>query len=590
MTVNEEKLMGYVHQAVGDFGAILTGALVTLGDKLGLFAALAGAGPLTAEELADRTDTDERYVREWVSGQAAAGYVDYDGRRPLPRSTRSRRSPSPTSPARPTSSAGSRRCCAATRILPTGRRGVPHRRGHRLARARPRPVPGHRAVLPSRLPRQPGAAPGSPPSTASRRSSSAGAQGRRRRLRPRRLDHHPGAGVPGVARSGASTTTRARSTRPARRPPRPGVADRVTFEVASGPRLPGHRLRPGLPSSTACTTWATRWAPRRTPVRSLKPDGTWLLVEPFANDDVADNLNPVGRVFYSASTLICTPASLSQDVGAALGAQAGEGRLREVADAGRLLAVPAGHRDPLQPRPRRPTLTQPVLRRHPRSDRCSLRPFGHAGPHPTQGAPMPDIDLHSTGRRSPTPVPHRGHHRRPVVRAHACDDWDLRQLVNHVISGNLWAAELAAGGTIAEVGDRLDGDVPGPLPSRRTTGPPRSRPRRSRPRVRSTPPAPCPTARSRPASTPATASSTCSSTAGTWPPPPVRTRTLDPELVVGLLGRGDAPGRPAQGEWHVRRRGHATRGRRQRDPAAGPAGARGLRGRPAGMVPSRPAW
>jgi hypothetical protein len=67
--------------------------------------------------------------------------------------------------------------------------------------------------------------------------------------------------------------------------------------------------------------------------RSLKPDGTWLLVEPFANDDVADNLNPVGRVFYSASTLICTPASKSQDVGAALGAQAGEGRLREVADA-----------------------------------------------------------------------------------------------------------------------------------------------------------------------------------------------------------------------------------------------------------------
>ena len=79
MTVNEEKLMGYVHQAVGDFGAILTGALVTLGDKLGLFAALAGAGPLTAEELAARTDTDERYVREWASGLAAAGYVDYAG-------------------------------------------------------------------------------------------------------------------------------------------------------------------------------------------------------------------------------------------------------------------------------------------------------------------------------------------------------------------------------------------------------------------------------------------------------------------------------------------------------------------------------
>jgi 2-polyprenyl-3-methyl-5-hydroxy-6-metoxy-1,4-benzoquinol methylase len=67
---------------------------------------------------------------------------------------------------------------------------------------------------------------------------------------------------------------------------------------------------------------------------TLKPGGTWMIVEPFANDDVADNLNPVGRVFYSASTLICTPASLSQEVGAALGAQAGEGRLREVVTKG----------------------------------------------------------------------------------------------------------------------------------------------------------------------------------------------------------------------------------------------------------------
>jgi ubiquinone/menaquinone biosynthesis C-methylase UbiE len=64
--------------------------------------------------------------------------------------------------------------------------------------------------------------------------------------------------------------------------------------------------------------------------RSLKPDGTWLLVEPFAHDNMADNLNPVGRMFYSASTMVCTPASQSQDVGLALGAQAGEARLRQV--------------------------------------------------------------------------------------------------------------------------------------------------------------------------------------------------------------------------------------------------------------------
>jgi hypothetical protein len=63
---------------------------------------------------------------------------------------------------------------------------------------------------------------------------------------------------------------------------------------------------------------------------SLAPDGTWMIVEPFANDEVKDNLNPIGRAFYSASTLICTPASLSQEVGLALGAQAGEARMREV--------------------------------------------------------------------------------------------------------------------------------------------------------------------------------------------------------------------------------------------------------------------
>jgi hypothetical protein len=67
---------------------------------------------------------------------------------------------------------------------------------------------------------------------------------------------------------------------------------------------------------------------------SLAPDGTWLIVEPFAGDRVEDNLNPVGRVYYGASTLLCTPASLSQEVGLALGAQAGESRLRDVVTTG----------------------------------------------------------------------------------------------------------------------------------------------------------------------------------------------------------------------------------------------------------------
>ena len=84
--------------------------------------------------------------------------------------------------------------------------------------------------------------------------------------------------------------------------------------------------------------------------RTLGPDGTWMIVEPMAGDRVEDNLNPVGRAFYGFSTLLCTPASLSQEVGLALGAQAGEARIREVVEAGGLHALPARGRDAVQPR------------------------------------------------------------------------------------------------------------------------------------------------------------------------------------------------------------------------------------------------
>jgi 2-polyprenyl-3-methyl-5-hydroxy-6-metoxy-1,4-benzoquinol methylase len=112
-----------------------------------------------------------------------------------------------------------------------------------------------------------------------------------------------------------------------------GVADRVSFEVASAKDYPGQGY--DLVAFFDCLhdmgdpTGAARHV-----LASLATEGTWMIVEPYANDDVADNLTPVGRVFYSASTLICTPASLSQEVGAALGAQAGEARLREVVTAG----------------------------------------------------------------------------------------------------------------------------------------------------------------------------------------------------------------------------------------------------------------
>jgi Methyltransferase domain len=107
------------------------------------------------------------------------------------------------------------------------------------------------------------------------------------------------------------------------------VGDRVTFEVAAAKDYPG--------SGYDLVTFFDCLHDMGDPVgaarhvrQSLAPGGTWMLVEPFANDRLEDNLNPVGRLYYSASTLLCTPASLSQEVGLALGAQAGEARLREV--------------------------------------------------------------------------------------------------------------------------------------------------------------------------------------------------------------------------------------------------------------------
>jgi hypothetical protein len=110
---------------------------------------------------------------------------------------------------------------------------------------------------------------------------------------------------------------------------REGVADRITFEVAPAKEFPGknydfvsvfdslHDM--GDPVGAAVHIRAT-----------LRDDGTWMIVEPFANDDLKDNLNPVGRVFYSFSTLLCTPCSRSQEVGLCLGAQAGEKKVRKV--------------------------------------------------------------------------------------------------------------------------------------------------------------------------------------------------------------------------------------------------------------------
>ena len=94
--------------------------------------------------------------------------------------------------------------------------------------------------------------------------------------------------------------------------------------------------------------------------QSLAKDGTWMIVEPFANDQLKDNLNPVGRVYYSFSTLLCTPCSRSQEVAACLGAQAGEKRIRDVDHLCRIQPLPAGHGDAFQHRLRGAPVSIPL--------------------------------------------------------------------------------------------------------------------------------------------------------------------------------------------------------------------------------------
>lgn len=127
-----------------------------------------------------------------------------------------------------------------------------------------------------------------------------------------------------------------------------GVAERIKFEPATAKDFPGsdydlvcmfdclHEM--GDPVSASAYVLET-----------LDPDGAWMIVEPFANDELIDNLNPVGRVFSGGSTMICTPASLDQEVGLALGAQAGEARLREVLERGGFTRVRRASETPFNP-------------------------------------------------------------------------------------------------------------------------------------------------------------------------------------------------------------------------------------------------
>ena len=323
-SIDEGKLNAFMGKVVSDIGAAMHAPLIVIGDKLGLYKAMAGNGWLTPLELAKRTHTAERYVREWLNANAASGYVNYDSK--------------------------------------TQRYELPPEQAFALT---VQDVPGAFHIISSCFKDEPKI------TQAFRTGDGVGWHehdanlffGTERFFRPNyeanllsswipALDGVEGRLKAGAAVAdvgcghGASTILMARAFPKSRfygfdyhsgsieyarhLAGRDGLLDQITFEVASSKSYPangGYDLVTffdclhdmGDPTGAAAHVRST-----------LKPDGTWMIVEPFANDRPEENHNPLGRIYYSASTMICTPASLAQEVGAALGAQAGEERIRNV--------------------------------------------------------------------------------------------------------------------------------------------------------------------------------------------------------------------------------------------------------------------
>ncbi|HMF78491.1 MAG TPA: class I SAM-dependent methyltransferase [Bryobacteraceae bacterium] len=325
-TLDVSKLNAFIGQFVTDLGAAVHAGMVVIGEKLGLYRALA-AGPMSSTQLAAKTKTDERYLREWLASQAAGGYITYDEKSDKFSLSEEQVFTMATEdspaylPGAFELALGS--LAAVPRIAESFRTGAgmgwhEHVDGvfhgcERFFR------PGYAANLVSSW---------IPALSDVKEKLERGA---------RVADVGCGKGASTLLMAKAFPNSRFfgfdyhdKSIEAARESAkRNGVADRVTFEVSKAKDFPGkgydfvavfdclHDM--GDPIGAAAHIR-----------QSLARDGSWMIVEPFANDHLKDNLNPVGRVYYSLSTLLCTPCSRSQEVGLCLGAQAGETRIREV--------------------------------------------------------------------------------------------------------------------------------------------------------------------------------------------------------------------------------------------------------------------
>jgi SAM-dependent methyltransferase len=324
-----DKLNAFIGHFVSDLGAAVHSGMVVIGEKLGLYKALA-AGPITCLQLARKTGTDERYLREWLASQAAGGYVTYDERtnefslsQEQAFTLANEDSPAYLPGAFELALGSLAAVPRITESFRTGKGMGWHEHDDGVFHGCEKFFrPGYAAnLVNSWIPALEGA----------KEKLEAGACV---------ADVGCGKGASTILLAQAYPRSRFvgfdyhdKSIEAARESARKsGVQDRVTFEVATAKSFPGRNY--DLVAVFDCLHDMGDPIGAAAHVRqSLARNGTWMIVEPFAHDQLKDNLNPVGRVMYSFSTLLCTPCSRSQEVGLCLGAQAGEARIREVVTA-----------------------------------------------------------------------------------------------------------------------------------------------------------------------------------------------------------------------------------------------------------------